>query len=305
MRVSTGQIYDSSASSMSRGQSSLYKLSSQLSSGRRILSPADDPVASARALVLTQSQQVNEQYADNQGNASSQLGLVDSQLTSLTNLLQNVRDRVVQAGNSALNSSDRQSIATDIESSFSALIGIANSQNGAGDYLFSGYQGGTLPFALASPLDTASTVAYSGDDGQRLLQVSASRQMAVNVAGSDLFMNQGAMSDSIFQTIQNLIVTVKQIPGTSTNLGTQLTSLDQSLANVSRVQTTVGASMRELDNLGSNTSALDIQYKSTLSDLQDLNYTQAISDYTMQNMSLEAAQKSFVKISGLSLFNYL
>lgn len=442
MRISTSQIYDSSASSMSRGQSSLYKLSSQLSSGRRILSPADDPVASARALVLTQSQQVNEQYAENQGNASSQLGLVDSQLTSLTNLLQNVRDRVVQAGNTTLNDTDRQAIATEIESRLGEMMGIANSQNGAGDYLFSGYQGAALPFsagsaAAVSPA-TTSPVAYSGDDGQRLLQVSASRQMAVNVAGSDLFMNAKigngafatassgnvigsnnmgtamidagsvvdqqawlsavnsypwsdtsnpalqikftvaagvssyqlfdasvpatpvalnaattfsagqislgsttppaatatdfgakvviyglpadgdtfsitpAANQSLFQTMQNLIGILKPPFGTSYSttqfssaLASQMTNLDQSLANVSRVQTTVGASMRELDNLSSNTSALDIQYKSTLSDLQDLNYTQAISDYTMQNMSLEAAQKSFVKISGLSLFNYL
>jgi flagellar hook-associated protein 3 FlgL len=63
--------------------------------------------------------------------------------------------------------------------------------------------------------------------------------------------------------------------------------------------------MRELDSLGSAASDLDIQYKATLSKLQDLDYTKAISDFTLQQTNLQAAQQSFVKISGLSLFNYL
>ncbi len=452
MRISTNQIYDSGAFAISRGQNELYKLQNQLSSGRRILTPADDPVASARALVLTQAQQVNAQYVENQGNAGSQLGLVDSQLSSLTNLLQSVRDRVVQAGNTILSNSDRQAIAAELDSRFGELMGIANSQNGAGDYLFSGYQGATQPFALTAPVPpaTTSTVAYAGDDGQRLLQLSASRQMAVNVAGSDLFMNakigngsfatassgnysgavppvynginmgtatidagtvldqqkwlsainsypwsvptnpelqvrftvpgattpyeyqlydvsdpstpvsltagppfpsytpgqtiplastttapatdfggqvvvyglpldgdtfsiSPASNQSIFQTMQNLIGIVKQPLGTTaysnteytSAIGSQLANLDQALANVSRVQTTVGASLNEVDSLGSNASALDIQYKQTLSDLQDLDYAKALTDFAKQQVSLEAAQKTFVQVSGLSLFKLL
>jgi flagellar hook-associated protein 3 FlgL len=447
MRISTSQIYGSAAASMSRGQSDLYKLNNQLSSGRRILTPADDPVAAARALVMTQTQGVNTQYMKNQGTASGQLGQVDNQLSSLTNLLQSVRDRTVQAGNTVLTNSDRQAIATELESRLGELTGIANSQNGAGDYLFSGYQGATQPFASsgasAVPPAITSPVAYAGDDGQRLLQVSASRQMAVNVAGSDLFMNaksgngtfvaatggnidgsanqgagtigagsvldpqkwQAGMNDaqwstpgnpalqiqfavdasgastyqvydvstpgspsaltdpapftpgqsisltatsppsttlpatdfgaqvivdgqpaagdtfsikpsgnqSLFQTVQNLIGVLRTPVGSSTysstqftnDLGGQLTNIDQALANVSRVQTTVGASMNELDGLGSNSSSLDIQYQQTLSNLQDIDWAKTISDFTLQQMSLEAAQKSFVKVSGMSLFSYL
>jgi flagellar hook-associated protein 3 FlgL len=131
-------------------------------------------------------------------------------------------------------------------------------------------------------------------------------------ADGDTFSITPAVNQSLFQTMQSLIGILKQPLGTSytttefsSALASQLTNLDQSLANVSRVQTSVGSSMNELDSLGANASSLDIQYQQTLSDVQDLNYTKAISDFTMQNMSLEAAQKSFVKISGLSLFNYL
>lgn len=432
MRISTSQIYDAGALNIQRNQSALYKLQNQLSTGRRVLTPEDDPVAAAQALIVTQSQEVNAQQVENQGNASSQLGLVDSQLSSLIDLLQNVRERVVQAGNTGtLNNSDRQTIATELESRLGEMLGIANSQNGSGDYLFSGYQGATRPFAInaalpAVPPASTSPVGYFGDAGERLLQVSSSRQIAVNVAGSDVFMNartgngtfvaqsagnivapvginkgsatmdagsvldhtkwrtavnnplagqpleirfslvagvmnygvydpvgglsalqpftsgqairlvtaggvdfggqvvvQGQPADgdtfsiepsssqSVFQTMQNLIGILRSPVGSYSTteyanaLGGQLTNLDQAFDNVSRVQATVGTLMRELDSLGSTASDLDIQYKASLSELQDLDYAKAISDFTLQQTYLEAAQQSFVKISGLSLFNYL
>ena len=128
MRISTSQIYDAGALNIQRNQSDVLKTYNQISSGRRILTPADDPVAAAQALVVTQSQAVTDQHIANQKNATSQLGMVDNKLSSLTDLLQNVRDRVVQAGNSTLTASDRQSIATDIEASLSEMLGIGNEE---------------------------------------------------------------------------------------------------------------------------------------------------------------------------------
>jgi flagellar hook-associated protein 3 FlgL len=71
------------------------------------------------------------------------------------------------------------------------------------------------------------------------------------------------------------------------------------------VQASVGARLQALDGLSSNSAAVDILHQQSLSALQDLDYAQALSDFTRQQLSLEAAQKSFVTISGLSLFSYL
>ena len=99
MRISTSQIYDAGSLNIQRNQASLFKIQNQLSTGRRVLTPEDDPVAAAQALLVTQAKEMNTQQTTNQGNAESQLGLVDSQLSSLVDLIQNVRDRVIQAGN--------------------------------------------------------------------------------------------------------------------------------------------------------------------------------------------------------------
>lgn len=446
MRISTSQIFDSGALGIQNNQSGLYKLQNQMSTGRRVLTPQDDPVAAAQALVVTQTMDVNAQQMENQDQAKSQLGLVDSQLSSLVNVLQEVRERVIQAGNTGtLGQSDRSTIATELESRLSEIMGIANSDNGVGEYLFSGYKGNVRPFAVngsLAPVPPATTnpVTYYGDDGERLLQVSSSQQMAISAAGSDVFMvakdgngtfvtgtggntaggiNQGAATSdagsvldqqkwqaaingfgwsapatpalqvrfsvaagvtsyqlydvsipgtpvaissaapftsgqaiplattnpplasvtnfgsqivvqgqpanndtftvtpstnqSLFQTMQNLIGILRTPIGSltytatqySNELGAELTNLDQSFNNINRVQAQVGTRMQEIDSLGSASSDLDIQYQATLSDLQDLDYAKAISDFMNQQMNLEAAQQSFAKISGLSLFNYL
>ena len=182
MRISTAQIFDSGTRGIGRNQSDLYRLQNQMSSGRKMLTPADDPVVSSQALILTQSKEVSAQFLRNQDTAKGQLGVVDAQLTALDDLMQSVRDKVVQAGNTTLSNADRGFIVKDLEASFSQLMGIANAQDGTGSYLFSGYQGSVKPFSVS---DTGAD--YAGDDGQRLVQVDASRQMASSIPGSELF----------------------------------------------------------------------------------------------------------------------
>lgn len=455
MRVSTGMMFDNGTSSMLNNQTTLFKLQNQLSTGRRVLTPSDDPVASAQALVTTQSQSVNQQYLENQGTAKGQLALVEGNLDSLTALLQDVRERAVQLGNASLTGKERDFIATEFKSRFEELVGLANSQNGAGQFLFSGFQGATKPFAVNTPVlpqnfdATNPSVDYFGDQGERLLQVEASRQMGITASGLDVFMrihngngefavetlgnnvllpagqpnagtavaDQGTILDiskwnaspvqpqdfqvqfrvdstatppvtyynlvdsasgnsmftnaaptggppfvgdwkpytpgqaipfsgldaafgndlgaqvlvtgapadgdrfavrasrnqSIFDTVQNLIKVAEQPVALAAagnteltnDLGGQLTALDRALENVLRVRATVGSRMSELDALESSGSDLDLQFSTRLSNLQDLDYAKAISDLSRRQMQLEAAQASFLRITGLSLFSQM
>ena len=163
MRVSTSQIFDSGYRGIGNNQFDLFKLQNHLSTGRRMLAPEDDPVAAAQALVVTQSQSVNGQYLTNQADAKDRLGVLDGQLQSLNNLLQHVRERVVQAGNTSLTGADRSYIADELESRFSELLGLANAQDATGNYLFSGYQGTLKPFAqttTGAPNRRAPAIAH-------------------------------------------------------------------------------------------------------------------------------------------------
>jgi flagellar hook-associated protein 3 FlgL len=183
MRISTSMLFDMGVASIQQQTSDLIKTNQQIASGRRILSPSDDPVAAARVLEVSQSQALNKQFDVNTGTAISQLGLEDSILGSIGNLIQNAQTTAVYAGNAALSDTDRASLAMELRSNYQELLGLANSTDGSGQYMFSGYKGATRPFGEMAP----GVVAYSGDEGQRLIQISPSRQLAVSDSGSSVF----------------------------------------------------------------------------------------------------------------------
>lgn len=184
MRIATSMIFDAGVANINKQWSSLLHLQQQVASGRRILTPSDDPVAAARALEVTQSSDILTQYATNQQNATSALGLAETQLTSLNDMFARLKELTVQAGNAILSSTDRKSIALELRARFDEMIGIANAADGQGQHLFSGYMGDTKPFAGT----VESGVTYFGDDGQRKLQVSATRMLEISDSGKDVFM---------------------------------------------------------------------------------------------------------------------
>lgn len=417
MRISTSQIFDAGVAGIQLNQQSLYRLQNQLSTGRKLLTPADDPVASAQALVVTQSRDRVEQFTENQGYARSALGVLEANLSALTDLIQNVRERAVQGANASYSDAQRSYMASEIQTRFGELLAIANADDGSGIHLFSGFQGNVQPFSISGVAPTApavdSPVVYQGDEGQRLVQVSESRQMPVNVSGDDLLMsiptgngtfqvtpagnsgggiNQGtgfatvgAVTDpaawraglnangayevrfvaggtqyeiynasnvllsgpspytsgqtialpggqiaisgtpangdrfavtagrqSLFTTLQNLIGALQTptSPAFTASeranwIAAEMANLDQALDNVNRVRADVGTRLKELQSLGDNGADTVLQYTKTLSELQDLDYAKAISEFTQVQTQLEAAQKSFKQISGLSLFSLL
>lgn len=191
MRVSTQMIFSSGVSTMQQRTAETLRLQQQISSNRRILTPSDDPVAAAQALEVTQAKTLNELFIKNQASAGDALALQEGQIAAAEDLLQTVHEKLVQLANATLSDNDRRSITTELRQRFDELKGIANQQDGTGNYLFSGFRGDTEPFT--GNVDTG--VSYNGDNGQRLLRVSASRDMEISDSGQNVFMSP--VNDSI------------------------------------------------------------------------------------------------------------
>ena len=406
MRIATSTIFDQSVDAMNRQQVQMLKTQQQISANRRVLTPSDDPIASARALEVSQADSINTQYGLNAQTASGRLAQTDQALGSISDLLQSVRQSAVSAGNGSFTAADRASVANDLQSSYDQLLGIANSTDGEGNYLFSGFQVNVKPFVT-----TATGVQYQGDDGQRLVQISSGRQIGVSESGADIFTRvrasngtftvsapntntgsavytQGSVTNAaavtghqyriaftvtgtgttavttydvldvtagttvataqpyakdgaiafdgmslqvngdpangdvvqidpstnqdIFTTIQKLI-TALRAPATDAasnarlqnSLNDAISNLDQGLNNVNAVRAGVGTRERESDDLKATSDSLSVQFKTNLSDLQDLDYAQAVSDLIQQQNSMTAAQKTFLQTAQLSIFNYI
>ncbi|MBB5018735.1 flagellar hook-associated protein 3 FlgL [Chitinivorax tropicus] len=183
MRVSTLNIYNLGINSVRQNQADLVKLQQQISSGRRVLTPADDPVASAQILQVDQASALNEQFKINGQNARSAVSLSEGYLQSVVTLLQNVKTQAVYAGNPTLTQSDRAALLSELDERYKELLGLANAQDGNGQYLYSGYQGNTKPFDEVAP----GQVVYLGDQGQRQIQISPSRALPVSESGRDVY----------------------------------------------------------------------------------------------------------------------
>jgi flagellar hook-associated protein 3 FlgL len=319
MRVSTSMIFNSGTKGIQNLQSDWYKLQNQLSTGRRILSPADDPIGASEALLVNQSQGVNQQFLDNQATARSQLSYVDTTLSGVTDNLMSIVERASDAGNTTYSAAQRTMIAEELKQRMSSMIGLANTRDGTGLYIFSGYQSTTEPFQIntaaaagvAHSLGANTSVNYSGDAGKSELQVSASKTMATAENGLDAFMQvkdaQGVVTTkSLFDGVQNMVEILDGTrPYTTADYTQALQDINASLNHVATVRASVGARLNALDSLTSAGEDVGLLYDTRITELQGLDYTKAISDFSRIKTQLDAAQLTFKETSQMSLFNIL
>jgi flagellar hook-associated protein 3 FlgL len=184
MRIATSTIFEAGTRQLGTLQSDMAKLQLQMSTNKRVVAPSDDPIAAARALEVTQSQSINTQLDTNRANARSSLSQEEVILNGVTELMSSVQELVVKAGNASLGDADRASIATELEGRLSDLLGLANSTDGNGAYMFSGYKSATQPFN-----QTATGAQYDGDQGQRNVQIGSTRSIPISNSGSAVFEN--------------------------------------------------------------------------------------------------------------------
>lgn len=304
MRISTNTIYQNGISKLSSLQAEQNKLSQQISTGKRISLPSDDPVGATQALEISHAQEVNKSFAETRKTAQLKLNTIESSLDSVTSLIISAQSALVGAGNAVYSDQERGFIATDLQGSLEALIGLANTQDSSGNYLYAGFQTDTKPF-----IPNVTGASYAGDSNQQLLQVDTQRAMAVNVTGDSVFLAGG---NDVFATLTN-IVNLLNTPITDattratfeTGLAIALDNLKGTLDNVLTVRANVGSKLNELDALDTAGSDRALQYSKSLSDLEDLDYTAALSDLAKQQTIMEAAQKSFVATTSLSLFKFI
>jgi len=300
MRISTGQIYRQGVNSMLETQSSLAKTQLQLSTGKRILAPSDDPSAATRVLKLEQAIATSTQYQRNADHADARLALEESIMINAGDILQRVRELAVQAGNDTLSAADRAAIALEVQESLEGMIQLANTQDSNDEYLFAGYQVGTEPFSH----DGAGNFTYNGDQGVRSLQIGPNRKVSIGDSGDAVFMrvDDGAGGiGSIFETLYEFAADLNvDNPSPIT-----LTRLDSALDAITTTRSSIGARMNAIENQRGANESFSLLMQENRSQLQDLDYTEAVSRFEQQMLALQASQQSYIKIQGLSLFNYL
>ncbi|MDH5181380.1 MAG: flagellar hook-associated protein FlgL [Gammaproteobacteria bacterium] len=183
IRVSTNQIQMGAINAMLDQQDSLARVQQQVATGKRVLAPSDDPVAVAQSINLQDALRRTEQLQRNIDNAQGRLSLEEGVLDGVTTILQRVRELTVAANNATQTNDTRSYIAEEIAQLNDELVGLANTMDSDGEFLFAGSKGRFRPFSK----DENSNFLYYGDDTQRYVRVGPRRTVAINDTGTQVF----------------------------------------------------------------------------------------------------------------------
>ncbi|KPP97706.1 flagellar hook-associated protein FlgL [Marinobacter sp. HL-58] len=183
IRISSQQIFSGGINRMQDLNSNLNQTQEQLSTGKRVNKPSDDPVAAARILKLDQELSRIETYQRNAGLAENRLQQEESTLGDSLDVIQRVRELTVQAGNGSLSANDRKSISSEIKERLGQLANISNTRDASGEYIFSGFQGNNPAFAK----NESGNWEYQGDEGQRVLEIDDGVTVPISDHGKGIF----------------------------------------------------------------------------------------------------------------------
>ncbi|TCT20614.1 flagellar hook-associated protein FlgL [Thiobaca trueperi] len=428
MRISTAQIFQSGLATMQRAQVDLNHTSLQMATGRRILTPSDDPSGAAQSVQLNAAVKATEQYQRNSDYAKPKLELEESQMIALDNYMQRARELVVAGNSDSYNQENRNYIASEIRQLRDDIFGLANTQDANGEYLFGGTRLEKAPF-VAGDEKQVSYVGAEGAGAVREIAITSNRRIAAGDTGDYVFMeipersglltevvpksnppnspnlkvpgvdmksevanlqesldsagqtfrivfeeDGGAMTYkvldpdgnsvkdsngnliggpyianepiefagrrvtlsvpnttpptvpgdgdelisrpvkqiSIFQTLDDIATAFeKSLQGNESREALSqassiaLRNLDAGLERVNEVRTSVGVRLNSLDTQSDLNDQRLVDLKTTLSEVRDLDYADAISRFKLQEVVLQAAQQSYVQVSRLSLFDFL
>jgi flagellar hook-associated protein 3 FlgL len=197
VRLSTAAIHRTSIDAILEQQTRLARTQTQVTSGKRFQSAAEDPIAATRAAALDRTVADNAQYDRNSNIIESRLNYAEQSLADATLLLQKSRDLALQGANATLGQGERNMLVTELRQLRGELIDIANRDDGNGEYLFAGTSTGTRPFAAST-----TGVNYLGDQTTRFIRVSGSQAIADGHPGSEVFMNL-TQANGTFRTAVN------------------------------------------------------------------------------------------------------
>ncbi|MFL1452916.1 flagellar hook-associated protein FlgL [Marinobacter sp. GN3S48] len=408
IRISSQQVFSGGINRLQDLNVGLNKTSEQVSTGKRVNRPSDDPVAAARILKLNQELARVETYQRNATLADNRLKQEESALESSIDVIQRVRELTVQAGNGSLSQNDRQSIASELKERLGQLATITNTKDASGEYIFSGFQGDQEAFTK----NVSGDWVYRGDEGQRVLEiddgvtvpisdhgkgifvdvaaaeptffaeasstnesgarissgmvadrdafdlvypddisvsvvddgagglevqafnrrtdaplavtppaydnggsfeVAGARVEIYDAADGDEFTLKTAQKQSVFTSVEKLIYGLENIdksaPGGQDTyddlIANSLTNLDNAQESIIKKQTELGGRMNAVESTQSFLEDSSVYSNEIRSQLQDVDYAEAISNLSFQSFVLQAAQQSFAQVSQLSLFDRL
>lgn len=307
MRITSANAFESSLSNLQRRQQALSQSQEQLTSGKRVLKPSDDPAAAAaaeRALAAESRSKAQLRALDS---SRSAMQLSESALGNAGELMQQARELLVSAGNGSRTDADRRLIAEAMRGLRDDLLAVSNRSDGAGRYLFGG-QGADSPPLLDSP----GGVTYNAASGQLLAASGEASPLSIDGQAAWLQApdpaNAGSMLsvfDVLDRVVGELLTPGRTAAQVSQTVSSGLGDIDITANNLSAWRARTGEALNRIDGIELRLSQTKLDAQRERSDAEDLDMLQAISEFQNRQTGYDAALKAYSTVQQMSLLQYL
>ena len=306
MQISTNLMFDRAIAQMGVTQDRLSKTQMQLSTTKQINKPSDAPDQAATITRLKSAIDRQNAYVSTINSVKDKLSQQETGASNATDVLTRLKELTIQAANDTYSGVDRKSIDLEVRQLRDQLLSLANTQDVNGNFIFSGSRVGKQAFAT----DENGKLVYQGDQTVSATGVGDQSAVDINRSGTNPFdkivrldENNKKVAVGFFQVIDDLSAALQ-----SNNSGDikravgEMTTLQQGLSDS---LASIGAATNKIDNQASLAEENVLRMKSTLSQVEDTDYTEAITKMNKDILALQAAQSSFAKIAQLNLFDYI
>lgn len=292
MRISSNFQYESYKAQVAGALERYTEAQLQVSSGKRLNKPSDDPLGSGILLSYSKLRASIEQYGKNVSAAEGYLGFTETALGELTTLTRRAYEFAVRSANGATDQAGRQGMVTEVEEIQRRLIDLGNSRGPQNQFIFAGHSTKTQPFALGP-----SGITFSGDNNAYTVEVGPNQLLAANLPGEDLF-------TGLYNALESLKTNL-QGGNLGALSGQDIPELQNQLDSIAQLRGVVGSRLNTISNLKvEHTRRID-ELTARSADIEEVDMTDAVVKLRVAETAYHAALATVSQGFGLSLIDFI
>ena len=300
VRTSSSMQFNESLSMISKQQSRLNELREQITTGKKILRPSDDPVMAARITTVKQTSaqivQFNRTSSDLKGNLSYQEEVIQQAIDAL----QKAREGAIRSSSPAINQDNAQAIAQEIYEISELILGVANTRDENNAHIFAGFKSDTAAYTVARNTDNnISTGLYAGDSNFSYRDVGLGQKINSNVPGESLF--NTASGDSVFSALGKFANELE----TGTPVTSALNDIDDVMNKLIEHNSKIGVRINQVNAMTSINQSLSFSMETAIAEVEGLDMTEGLLELSQLQAGYQASLQTFAQVQQLNLFKFM
>ncbi len=305
MKISSNQYYEVLTKQLAKQQESIGELQTQLATGKKTAVPSSDIESSLEGLSIKSVLQRQSAYETNLSYVKDRLTIEESVVTSFQDYVYRLKDLAITASSGTFSDEDIGFMKAEAEGVLEELISLSNSRDSQNSYLFSGTATNVQPFQKQAD----GSIAYKGNSAELNIQVDSGYEVQINSSGINLVGQVERITGGNPKNLDIFAITKDFIAALGTNTKADIS---RSIDEFDELGNQVGG---QIANLGIRQNLLEERleiieekktvYEQLLSNIEDTDYSEAITSLSSDMLALEAAQNTFAKVTQMSLFNFL